>query len=56
MKKEIAEIIKKKFDNDMLDIDCKIRSNKREINVIANKQRQLKATKKALYEIIRLIK
>lgn len=56
MKKSTIRLIENKFKQDIAQIDAKIRNNKWEINRLAEEQRQLKDTRKGLYEILRLIK
>ncbi len=56
MKKATVEIIEAKFKNDINAIDWEMRKNKMEIKRLAEKQKQLKDTKKSLYEILRLIR
>jgi hypothetical protein len=56
MKKSTVELIEKKFRWDIDAIDSELRKNKREINRLATRQRELKDIKKSLYEILRLIK
>lgn len=56
MKKETIELIKKKFEKDMLDINIELRKNKCDINALAKRQRELKDTKKALFGILRQIR
>jgi hypothetical protein len=50
------EAIEEKLKNDILAIDAEIRRNKRFINDLAEKQKNLKATKRGLYEILRQIR
>jgi hypothetical protein len=56
MKKTTVEIIERKFKKDIDAIDYELYRNKQEINRLAEKQKQLKDTKKSLYEILRLIR
>lgn len=56
MKKSTVELIEKKFHKDITDIDYKLYKNKQEIKRLATEQKQLKDTKKSLYEILRLIR
>jgi len=48
-------LIREKFQKEIYQIDFEIRKNKREINNLATKQKQLKDTKKGLHEILQLI-
>jgi hypothetical protein len=56
MKESTIQLIKNKFLNDVNKIDAEIRRNKYEIKKLATKQKELKDTRKGLFEIIRLIK
>ncbi len=56
MKKSTIQLIENKFKQDIWLIDMELRKNKNEINRLAEKQRELKDTRKGLYEILRLIK
>lgn len=56
MKKATIEIIEKKFRNDFEDISSKIWENKRTIERLAEEQRELKNTRKGLFEILRMIR
>lgn len=56
IKKSTIELIKEKFQKDIYQIDAEIRKNKKEINKLATKQKQLKDTKTGLHEILQLIK
>lgn len=56
MKESTVKLIRDKFEQDIGQIDSKIRRNKWEINKLAREQKQLKDTKKGLYEILKLIK
>lgn len=56
MKKATIELIEAKWNKDIEDINWEIRKNVRLINDLAEKQRKLKATRRGLYEILRLIK
>ena len=55
MKKAAVEAIKRKFENDMFNINYEMRTNKFKINQLAKRQKELKDIKKGLYEILRLI-
>jgi len=55
MKKATIEALKRKFENDICDINCTIRNNKREINHLAAKQKTLKEMKKELHKLLNQI-
>jgi len=56
MKKATIDLIEKKFESDFNKISSNIRSNKREIARLSEQQRELKNTRKGLFEILRLIR
>ena len=56
MKKATVELIEKKFKNDFDELSCQIRKNKCEIKRLADEQRNLKDTRKALFEILKQIR
>lgn len=56
MKQSTIKLIEEKFKKDIYNIDVEIRKNKRTIKDLAEKQRQLKDTRKGLYELLRLVK
>lgn len=56
MKKETLELIKDRFESEINSISWEIRGNKLKINQLAKKQRELKDTRKGLYEILRKLK
>lgn len=56
LKQSTVKIIEEKFRKDINQIQYEIYKNKSEINRLAEKQKQLKDTKKGLYDILRLIK
>jgi DNA-binding transcriptional regulator GbsR (MarR family) len=55
MKQATVKLIEEKFKKDIDNIQYEIRKNKKEINNLAKKQRELKDTRKGLYDILRLI-
>ncbi|MEW6557682.1 MAG: hypothetical protein AB1349_10060 [Elusimicrobiota bacterium] len=56
MKKRVIEIIEEKFKKDIKEIQYQLWKNKREINVLAQKQNELKGVRAGLYGILRQIK
>jgi len=56
MKQSTIKLIEQRFLNDIYNINYKIRKNKTEINRLAKEQKELKESRKGLYEIINLIK
>jgi hypothetical protein len=56
MKQSTIKLIEDKFMNDIWKIDSEIRDNKSKIKQLAKRQKELKDTKKGLYDILKLIK
>lgn len=53
MERETLELIKERFESEIKSINWEIGGNKFRINQLAKKQRELKDTRKGLYEILR---
>jgi len=56
MKKATVEIIEKKFSNELDEISYEIFTNKNIIKTLSQKQRELKDTRKGLFELLQLIR
>ena len=56
MKKATVEIIEKKFSNELDEISYEIFTNKNIIKTLSEKQRELKDTRKGLFELLQLIR
>ncbi len=56
LKQAVVKIIEGKFRIDISKIDYELYKNKKEIQRLAEKQRELKNTRNGLYEILRMIK
>ncbi len=56
MTKQTIELITNKFKEDFDGISYEIRKNKREIKILASKQRNLKNLRKGLFEILSKIR
>jgi hypothetical protein len=56
MKQSTVKLIEEKFNKDISDINYQIYKNKNEIKQLAEKQKELKNTRKGLHEILSLIR
>lgn len=56
MKESVISLIEEKFNKDIIDINHQIKLNKSKIKDLAIKQRELKDTRKGLFEILRKLK
>lgn len=56
MKKKVIETIEKKFEEDIRWLNHDLENNAKEINKLVEKQKEMKNTRKGLYEILNMIK
>jgi hypothetical protein len=56
MKQTTVKLIENKFKKDIDQINYEIHKNKQTIKGLSEKQRELKETRKGLYDLLRLIR